>query len=78
AAALVYSTPILGRQDYHISILTGEGWVQELIHGHPDWIKIELGMQLHVFQQLITVLQECGLRASKHVSLGEQLVIFLY
>jgi hypothetical protein len=24
------------RQLYHTSILSGEGWVQELLHGHPE------------------------------------------
>jgi hypothetical protein len=33
---------------YHTSALSGEDWVQELIHGHPNRIKTELRMHLHV------------------------------
>jgi hypothetical protein len=61
-----------------MSALSGEDWVQELIHGHPNCIKTELGMHLHVFKSLCTVLQTCGLKPSKHLSCEEQLAIFLY
>jgi hypothetical protein len=78
-AALLYATPIYWKQEYHTSALTGEAWVQELIHGHPDRIKNELGMRLHVFMALLAELSlTCGLTASRHVSLEEQLAIFLY
>ena len=66
------------REPYHTSILTGEGWVLELIAGHPERIRCELGMHQHVFAELISELREMGHTNSKYVSLEEQLAIFLY
>ena len=66
------------REPYHTSILTGEGWVMELLAGHPDRIRCELGVSHEVFAELISALQEMGYRNSKYVSLEEQLAIFLY
>ena len=68
----------LDPQPYHISILTGEGWVLELLAGHPERICCELGMQHEVFIQLITELHTLGHTNSWFVSLEEQLAIFLY
>jgi hypothetical protein len=66
------------REPYHTSILTGEGWVMELIAGHPERIRCELGVHHHVFAALIAELRRIGHTNSKHVSLEEQLAIFLY
>lgn len=66
------------RHPYHTSILTGEGWVMELLAGHPECIHCELGVHCHVFLELIRELQELGHDRSKYVSLEEQLAIFLY
>ncbi|KZP05026.1 hypothetical protein FIBSPDRAFT_684529, partial [Athelia psychrophila] len=63
---------------YHTSALTGEAWVMELMMGHPDRIRCELGVSLVVFQALVTHLQEIGFKRSKYVSLEEQVAIFLY
>jgi hypothetical protein len=63
---------------YHTSLLSGEGWIQELMSGHPDCIRTELGMHAYVFQNLVTVLRTCGLVPSGHLSYEEQLTIFLY
>jgi len=63
---------------YHTSRLSGAEWVKELIGGHPDRIKTELGVRLHVFKNLVTVLRACGLKVSKHLSCEEQVAIFLY
>jgi hypothetical protein len=60
------------------TILTGLGWVQELINGHPKCICRELGVHLHVFDHLLSVLRKMGYSDSRHVQLEEQLVIFLY
>ena len=40
------------REPYHMSILTREGWVMELLSGHPDRIRCELGMSHDVFSGL--------------------------
>jgi hypothetical protein len=66
------------RYPYHTSVLTGEGWVLELLAGHPRQIRTELGVSHHVFQQFTTTLQSLGLDDSHHVKLDEQLAIFLY
>jgi hypothetical protein len=66
------------RQPYHTSILTGEGWVTELLAGHPERIRCELGVHRHVFLELIQELRQLGYDRSKYVSLDEQLAIFLY
>jgi hypothetical protein len=41
------------REPYYISILTGEGWVIELVTGHPKHIRCELGVSSEVFVLLI-------------------------
>ena len=41
------------RQPYHTSILTGKGWVMELLAGHPNRIHCELGVSCEVFVELI-------------------------
>jgi len=66
------------REPYHTSILTGEGWVLELLAGHPKRIRCELGVHRHVFLELIQELRQLGHDRSKYVSLEEQLAIFLY
>jgi uncharacterized phage protein gp47/JayE len=66
------------KEPYHTSILSGEGWVQELLNGHPKRIRCELGVTKHVFEQLIQELRAMGYTRSKFVSLEEQLAIFLY
>jgi uncharacterized phage protein gp47/JayE len=66
------------KQPYHTSILSGEAWVQELLNGHPGRIRCELGVSKHVFQQLIRELHTMGYMPTRHVSLEEQLAIFLY
>jgi hypothetical protein len=66
------------KQPYHTSILSGEGWVQELLTGHPKRIQCELGVTKQVFNQLIHELQSMGHTRSRYISLEEQLAIFLY
>jgi hypothetical protein len=66
------------REPYHTSVLTGEAWVLELLTGHPERIRCELGVHHHVFAELISELCAFGHDSSKYVSLEEQLAIFLY
>jgi hypothetical protein len=53
-ATLVQS--VYTQEPYHTSALTGEGWVIELICGHPDCIWTELGVSHHVFNALLSEL----------------------
>ncbi|KAF7966287.1 hypothetical protein HWV62_17922 [Athelia sp. TMB] len=72
-------TPLLPpRQPYHTSALTGAQWVMELLTGHPRRIRTELGVSHHVFNQLLLQMEDMGMGASRHVTLEEQLAIFLY
>lgn len=66
------------KEPYHTSILSGYAWLQELLHGHPERIRTELGVHKEVFHALIQELQSMGHRGSKYVTLEEQLAIFLY
>ena len=50
----------------------------ELITGHPDRICSELGIRKEVFLNLILELHQAGHVDSKHVTLEEQVAIFLY
>ena len=70
--------PLHVKQPYHTSALTGEAWVLELLCGHPNRIQTELGVSLDIFNALIQELRDFGYTSSRHVSLEEQLAIFLY
>ena len=66
------------KEPYHTSILSGYAWVQELLHGHPECIRTELGVHKEVFHALIRELQSMGHGNMRYVMLEEQLAIFLY
>ena len=63
---------------YHTSILSGWGWVEELLEGHPGHIHCELGVSREVFLELVSVLCGFGFGSSRYVDIEEQLAIFLY
>ena len=65
-------------EPYHTSILSGAGWVLELLTGHPDRIRNELSMHAELFKELVTILRSYGHSNSRSVSLEEQVAIFLY
>ena len=66
------------KEPYHTSILSGYAWVQELLHGHPERIRTELGVHKEVFHALIGTLRFMGHGDSKYVTHEEQLAIFLH
>jgi hypothetical protein len=67
------------RQAQHTSRLSGEQWVQELLHGHNIRIHNELGMNKTVFIKLLEVLRsDAGVLRTRYVSAEEQLAIFLH
>ena len=55
-----------------------EDWVQELLSGHPECIRNELGVHRSTFIVLLKAIQTLGLQSSHHVPIEEQLSIFLY
>ena len=77
-ATVEYASPLYDKTPYHTSVLSGADWVLELIDGHPERIRCELGVHKHVFHALIAYLQNIGCSHSRHVTLEEQLTIFLY
>jgi hypothetical protein len=63
----------------HTSILSGHGWLTELINGHPERFRNQMGMAPHVYLRLLFELQAySGLANSKFVSAAEKLGIFLH
>ena len=66
------------RIPYHTSILSRQGWVNELLIGHPRHIRVELGVEWDTFIFLVKAMQTLGLQSSHHVLIEEQLAIFLY
>jgi hypothetical protein len=78
AATLEFATPLFSKIPYHTSALDGAGWVAELLEGHPERIRHELGVHKHVFLALIKALKSGGIRSSRHVAIEEKLAIFLY
>jgi hypothetical protein len=78
AAALAYGLPLYDKTPYHTSAFTGADWVRELLNGHPERIRNELGVHKHVFSHLILALEQYGVTSSRHVYIEEQLAIFLY
>jgi len=50
----------------------------ELLAGHPKRIASQLGVQHNIFHALVNTMRDMGLTNSRHVSLEEQLAIFLY
>lgn len=78
AAVAIATDPAPDRIPYHTSALSGHDWVLELINGHPDRIKTELGMRKHVFLGLVSALRQCGLQDSRYIALEDKVAIFLY
>jgi hypothetical protein len=66
------------KEPYHTSILSGYAWVQELLNGHPERIRTELGVHKEVFYALIEELRSMGHENTRYVTLEEQLAMFLY
>jgi hypothetical protein len=77
-AVIELMKPIINRTPYHTSILSGEAWVQELLTGHPNRIRNELGVYRPTFVALVRTVQDIGIRSSRRVTIEEQVAIFLY
>ena len=63
---------------YHTSALSGAGWVDELLNGHPRRIQTELGVCRSTFTLLVKAMQKAHIHSSRNVSIEEQVAIFLY
>lgn len=72
------TAPDYPHTQHHTSALSGADWVHELLSGHPERIRNELGVYRSTFTVLLKAIQMLGLRSSRHISIEEQLAIFLY
>jgi hypothetical protein len=78
AAATVLSSRY-NKRAQHTSRLSGEQWVQELLHGHEIRIHNELGLREGIFRHLLAVLiRDGGVQHTRYVSAEEQLATFLH
>jgi hypothetical protein len=66
------------KQPKNTSQMTGQEWIEELLAGHPKRFYNNMGMNKHVFKQLIQELIQVGLHDTRYVTSEEQLAIFLY
>ena len=66
------------RIPYHTSVLTGEMWVNELLSRQPRCFWTELGVYQSTFILLMKAVQKLGLQSLHHVSIEQQVTIFLY
>lgn len=66
------------KQPKNNSKLTGQEWLNELLGGHSGRFYDAMGMNKHVFLQLLKELIAIGLHDTRYVSSEEQLAIFIY
>lgn len=79
AAVLIEAIPRYFPEPYHTSILSGHAWIEEMLNGHPEYMKKELGVPAHVFEEFVLELRRCGVKDSKRgISVEEKAAIFLY
>ena|SRR5436190_24249952 len=79
AVVIAYMTPHMFKTPQNTSVLTGQAWVRELLAGHPRRFHNMLGMSKRVFFKLCIELHvHSGLCNTRHLSLEEQLAMFLY
>lgn len=77
-AAAEYGARFYMKEALHDSALTGFQWVLELLGGNIHRMEEQLGMRKHVFERLVDTLWEVGLRHTPHITIQEQVAIFLY
>jgi len=76
--ALYYSSNFI-KTPQHTSKLQGQEWMEELLNGHSDRIKHNLGVTKDGFLYIEELLiRNGGLRQTRYMSTTEQLGIFLY
>jgi len=68
--AMFYAQMVFFKQHYHTSALTGQMWVTELLGGNTRCIKVQLGMDKHVFVRNLYTMN-CA-NHSQHVYLAEK------
>ena len=74
-AVMDHYAPLYLCTPYHTSSLSGADWVGELLAGHPNRIRNELGVYQGTFLVLTEIMKQAGLQSLQHVSIEEQLSI---
>lgn len=81
-AAASITTSLLSKPDpipMRTSILSGQMWLNELLHGNPKRFHEQIGMGTQIFKRLSWELQtHSGLHDSRYISADEQLAIWLH
>jgi hypothetical protein len=79
AVSTSHIAPSLFPIPMNTSILTGMGWLRELLTGHPVRFYDAFGLPKHVFRKLVRELElHADLKHSKHICAEEQVAIFLH
>jgi len=79
AAAGLYFEMNFLKTPQHTSLLRGRAWINELLSGHPDRMKNNLGISQEGFVYLEQLLiEKGGLKSSRFMDSTERLGIFLY
>ena len=79
AVSTSHIAPSLFPTPMNTSILTGMGWLRELLTGHPVRFYDAFGLPKHVFHKLVWELElHADLKHSKHICAEEQVAIFLH
>lgn len=74
-----YMAPLLFPTPMNTSVLTGMGWLRELLNGHPTRFYDAFAMPKQVFQKLVAELKlYAGLKSSKYICMEEQVALFLH
>jgi len=77
-AVLMYASRF-DKVPQHTSILSGQGWIDELSSGHDGRFYNEIGVHKRVFWALLSVLRrDANLDDTRFVSCEEQLAIFMH
>ncbi|KAG1906074.1 uncharacterized protein F5891DRAFT_935397, partial [Suillus fuscotomentosus] len=77
AVATLWSLPYINKIPQHNSILIGQGWVRELLSGHPHRFHNMMGLSKPVFRQLLHELSEYAVFSGSLVSDERECSIFL-
>jgi hypothetical protein len=65
------------KETVHDSALSGAAFTEELLKGHRVRFYNNMGMDKDMFRTLCCHLREAGLEDSRHVTIEEQLAIFI-
>ncbi|KAJ6620524.1 hypothetical protein B0H10DRAFT_1639637, partial [Mycena sp. CBHHK59/15] len=62
----------------HTSILSGHGWLDEVLAGNPDCCQHELGIMVITLTSMLKLAAMGDLMDGRYVTVQEQLALFVY